>query len=487
MFVPVNDVALTDVDMPAADCDETRVAVVRARAKGDSKELKRSEKALEKAEKKLKAAISRQTEVPDGRINPALGARVLPEHRIRQPRTFPSVTPDDPRVTFVWPHAKVSDGQLPTLAGLLGRLVRLGHSSSLVAARVNTDFVAETDPRSAWRPATGGEETLRVVQPGQLEALERSFAQHQETEPRVMPARFVGYTRQRVSASAVVPNSIFSDDWLILRRFDGPAVPMTATVGVARSLRRALMSFGGNPVPETLSGHDPDGNPLSGDHLAIVPLPFVSHSRPGAARHSSSGSILGVALIFPQSTDEAGRRAVFRRVAAWEQARRESDSEYQDADTPPLPLKLGSAGVLWLERVEWGTVAATLQSSTWCRESRTWYSATPLALDRNPGELRSRNPETLAKAIHEAESTIRRACERIGLPEPLEVELLPAAPVTGAAKAQSYPSFSSGGGRVTRVLTHARLSFSDPVSGPLLLGAGRYMGLGLFRPGSNHD
>ena len=203
VFVPVNDVALTDVDMPAADCDETRVAVVRARAKGDSKELKRSEKALEKAEKKLKAAISRQTEVPDGRINPALGARVLPEHRIRQPRTFPSVTPDDPRVTFVWPHAKVSDGQLPTLAGLLGRLVRLGHSSSLVAARVNTDFVAETDPRSAWRPATGGEETLRVVQPGQLEALERSFAQHQETEPRVMPARFVGYTRQRVSASAV--------------------------------------------------------------------------------------------------------------------------------------------------------------------------------------------------------------------------------------------------------------------------------------------
>jgi CRISPR-associated protein Csb2 len=31
-------------------------------------------------------------------------------------------------------------------------------------------------------------------------------------------------------------------------------------------------------------------------------------------------------------------------------------------------------------------------------------------------------------------------------------------------------------------LTHVRLTFAEPVGGPVLLGAGRYVGLGLLRP-----
>ncbi len=30
--------------------------------------------------------------------------------------------------------------------------------------------------------------------------------------------------------------------------------------------------------------------------------------------------------------------------------------------------------------------------------------------------------------------------------------------------------------------THARLHFTDPVRGPMLIGRGRYFGLGLLRP-----
>ena len=37
-----------------------------------------------------------------------------------------------------------------------------------------------------------------------------------------------------------------------------------------------------------------------------------------------------------------------------------------------------------------------------------------------------------------------------------------------------------------RVLVHATLAFGAPVRGPILLSAGRYFGLGLFRPLGDH-
>ena len=65
---------------------------------------------------------------------------------------------------------------------------------------------------------------------------------------------------------------------------------------------------------------------------------------------------------------------------------------------------------------------------------------------------------------------------------PLRVEILPAAPWAVAAKAKHYPHFPEVPGRTRRVLTHVRLEFAERVRGPILLGAGRYLGLGLLRP-----
>jgi len=476
VFVPVNDAGMTNVDAEAAACDEA-AAAVEALREGDPKELQKARKELERAEKRLAAAIAKNTAVPKGGGNPATGAKVLPEHRVRQPRTFPSVTPYDPVVTFAWPAAEPSEGQRAALAALLQRVVRLGHSSSLVAASLQDTFDEDPSSKLLWRPSPSGEAILRGIQPGQLAALERSFALHRETEPRVMPARFERYSTRPLVGAVAVPRSVFSDDWLVLRRVGGPALPMTAAAGVARRLRRALMSFGGDPVPELLAGHRADRRPLERDHVAVVPLPFVAHQQASAARSSVSGTIQGVALVLPRAVDEDERRAIYRRVAAWE-----DEARLEDEDAPALPLKLGPLGVLELERVEWGAVPASLRSATWAAESRVWASATPLALDRYPGELRSRDPATLAAALGEAAEIIRRACERIGLPAPERVEVLPAAPLTGAAKAQAYPRYPEDESKQRRILTHARLIFDQPVGGPILLGAGRYLGLGLFRP-----
>jgi CRISPR-associated protein Csb2 len=63
---------------------------------------------------------------------------------------------------------------------------------------------------------------------------------------------------------------------------------------------------------------------------------------------------------------------------------------------------------------------------------------------------------------------------------------MPAAPLAGGDKARQFPPFETGKPPIQRVLVHATLTFEQPVEGPVLLGAGRYFGLGLFRPLRDH-
>jgi CRISPR-associated protein Csb2 len=465
VFVPVNDVALTDVDEEAAQVDRLRAALAAAPTAGGAKAVGKAERDLTKAETALAKAIARATEVPAKPADPRYGQRLLPEYRGRQPRTFPSVTPVDPRITYVWTEAAPTGDQRDRLDALLARVVRLGHSSSLVSMRL----VDPPEPPT-WRPAIDGEASLRIVGPGQIRALERAFEHHREYEPRVMPAVPQSYARSGSVASEPPSESVFADDWLLLRRVEGPALPMTAAVGLARTVRKALMSYASEPIPEMLCGHTADGQPSQQPHMAIVPLPFVGHEH-------ATGAILGVALVLPRAANAADRRAVYEAVARWEdQYRRE------DEDTPALKVNLGPAGEVWLERAEWGALQTSLKPSTWCVPSRVWYSATPVALDRNPGDLRSRDPKKLEAATGEAIEIVARACERVGLPRPAFVEILPAAPWAGSAKARLYPPYPDEPARAQRVLAHVRVEFERPVGGPVLLGAGRYLGLGLLRP-----
>jgi CRISPR-associated protein Csb2 len=465
VFVPVNDVALTDVDGEASDLDEARSRLSEIDAAVDPKGFKKASTTVKKAEAALEKAIARATSVPARAMDPRHGQRVLPEYRGRQPRTFPSMTPVDPRVTYLWPSAAPTSEQRAIMDGLLGRLVRLGHSSSLVSARL-----VDNPDTPIWRPVAGGEAMFRIVESGQLDALERAFERHREIEPRVMPAAQQAYTQEAVQTIETRHKSLFSDHWIVLRRVAGPSFPMTATAGVARAVRKALMSFAEEPIPEALSGHSSGGGPTQQPHLAIVPLPFVGHAK-------ASGGILGIALILPRTTSNAARRAVYTAVDRWEQRYRQDDE-----DVPAVQLNLGAAGELRLERVEWRFVQSSLKPHVWCSPARVWSSVTPVALDRNPGDLRSRDPGSLAKAIEEAVESIRRACQRIELPRPAHVEILPAAPWAGSEKARHYPSFPGDAGRTQRVLTHVRIEFDEYVAGPVLLGAGRYVGLGLLRP-----
>jgi CRISPR-associated protein Csb2 len=92
-----------------------------------------------------------------------------------------------------------------------------------------------------------------------------------------------------------------------------------------------------------------------------------------------------------------------------------------------------------------------------------------------------------AERDREIASLLRQACANIGLPKPIRISAGKHSAVQGAPSA--YPS-----GRAprwtrwrlpmslaSRQLTHAVLQFNAPVRGPLILGAGRFLGLGLCR------
>ena len=62
----------------------------------------------------------------------------------------------------------------------------------------------------------------------------------------------------------------------------------------------------------------------------------------------------------------------------------------------------------------------------------------------------------------------------------VEVSLAPLLP--GAQHVREFLPWPGRAGRAPRVRVHADIRFESPVTGPLLLGAGRYFGLGLCLP-----
>ncbi len=462
VFVPVNDAGVVgDFEKETAAIATLRADLDRARREGALREVVRLEKRLAAELQKLDAAMRRAV-AEVGRKAPSEALEVLPEGRVRQPRTFPSVCPREPRVVFAWADAEPTPAQRAALDAVAARVVRLGHSSSLVSVRLS-----EGPAPAGWRPDEGGELRLRIPRGDQLERLGESFERHRETQPRVMPATFQPYTTRDATSAAPAPRPVLGDDWLVLRRVGGPRLPSVAGPAVARSVRAALMKFACQPVPEVISGHRADGSVSDRPHLAFLPLPNVGGPH-------ADGGLLGLALAVPRAASPDERRAVLEAVERWE-----ATCPGDDPDAPVLPVFLGRAGAWELTRLQDEARQSTLRATTWCRPARRWASATPVALDRNPGDLRS-DGEKRARAYAEAEEAIAAACEHVGLPRP-RVTVLPAAPLVGAEKARAFAPFP-GGGRPPRVLTHARLVFPEPVAGPVILGAGRYVGMGLFRP-----
>ncbi len=463
-FVPVNDSAVVPRTWYERQANQVAELSMQfdAEAAASGGVLTRK---LERTESKLAKARDVEDQVTrTGKTNPKVALTMLPDHRGKQGRFYPSVTLDDPRVVFLWdmaPPWSISQA----LDKLLQRVTRLGHSSSLVSCRLVRNEAAPT-----LRAGVDGER-LRTVRRGQLAELKRQFGLHRGVNPRSLPYTGVGYRRvpeqPRMADSVLRPNT--AGEWIVFELLPGSrSFPATRSVELATAMRAALFHYAEDPIPEAISGHLPNGRPTAAPHVAFLPLPLVGYEH-------SDGRLLGIGVSIPDILADAARSALYRAIGHWESA----------AGGAALKLTFGNEGIVRLGRLRGPATLVSLRPGVWSKTSRRWISATPVALPRHPGKLRGGSTASSAKAWEIAERSIVLACTHIGLPEPAAVEVSLGSFIKGAHAATRYPAFHQkerDGRPVRRQLVHASISFKQPVEGPFMLGAGRFVGLGLMRP-----
>ena len=121
-----------------------------------------------------------------------------------------------------------------------------------------------------------------------------------------------------------------------------------------------------------------------------------------------------------------------------------------------------------------------LRPGMWSRPARRWVSVTPVCLDRFPSVRLSEG----SRGLDEAAGIIANSCRTVGLPDPESIETSLHPRLRGSRPVRGFPGLQLGGRN--RAAVHATITWSDPVAGPLVLGAGRYLGYGLMFPVGSH-
>lgn len=380
---------------------------------------------------------------------PVNDAKTLPEERPKKPRTFPSATLSVPEVYFVWDSTPPSD-ILHSVERILERTSSLGHSSSLVAVEV-VDQVPEA-PWAVWVPNAPAGLRLRIPYPERLkELIERYDRFRKDPNKTNRPSR--GKTTlygPPARTDREIPHGVF-ERMIVLRREAGPRASLRSTLSVVSSFRSAILKLAPQPVAEYLSGHAPEStpeNPVRSErpHVSLVALPF-------AGVPHASGDLMGVAALLPRTLTSTEREICWSVVSKIEN----------------LQMPWGRWQVSMVDAEE---SRHTLLPNTWSRPHRVWSTLTPFVFDRYPKDPYGRD----------AQRIVREAFVRVGLPQPQQVNLHYNPWHSAVPKSSAFPAAAARPGKPQRYHCHVWARWTEPILGPVVAGAGRYYGYGLFRP-----
>lgn len=439
--------------------------------------------AAQSSSKTIRAITEAEAFATDKAKDAGLGQ--LPPWRGRQPRAYPVAIPQSPVVHFIWSEPLAAEHR-PALGELCAKVTRIGHSASLVQA-----WLDEAPPAPAWLPGDGPAGIrLRISGAGRLDYLRQrlnrdaqlafhgmqaavgaakgkakahlaaAMAERFPVAPvglRPEPGLWQDYVRadRLTAADEPAPTRGMFDPRLIVLALRGQRLDVTAALRVTTALRGALLSLALEPLPEWLSGHSANGAPTREPHLALLPLPFCGSVH-------ADGHLMGVALALPGQVAPAQVSSVLAPML-------------YDANGEPRTIKLYDAAALdcGVSVDVRDPLPASLNAAGWTGPSRRWATVTPIVLDRH---IKGRT------AWEGAAEVVADACERIGLPRPIDVLLHPNALLEGVPPARQFTPLTRkrDGGRLAH--SHAVLTFDANVVGPVVIGAGRFRGYGLCRP-----
>jgi CRISPR-associated protein Csb2 len=384
---------------------------------------------------------------------------VLPEYRRRQPRRFPATRPHDPIVLFHWDEAAPDDATFQALNQIAADTSYLGHSASLIRCRfLRCDTPPKTDPQSA----------MRSIYPGRFEELRSGYRQFLRSNGKVGRPRPGVPVRPRAVSIDNTKQSYFSSEWLVLEHNEGEMPDIRAAALVSKEIRDAILSGYrqcgmGDSIPAVISGHTEKGDPVQMPHLAIVPMAFAGYPY-------ADGHVLGFAFVPPRSSgllEEQGFRRAMRKLTI----------HVVGEEQHQLRLNTFEIGF----SITRNSPRRSLDSMEYTRSAKMFGTVTPIVLDRH---LKKSGAERQSEIVEQ----LRSACRNIGLPQPdlivpdkhSAIEGVPSAEPSG--NAPRWMRWRLPNSLATRALTHAVLRFPVPVEGPVILGAGRFVGLGLCRP-----
>lgn len=382
-------------------------------------------------------------------------------------RARSAVIPTSPWVRMVWGGAQPAPKVVATLDGLARRVPYIGRSTgvAIMACRVTADSAAAARPDGLTSfepvPDVDGPDTewLRVPYAGYIDDL---VARYEVGQPPWEVSRLAAYRRAdalpapaRHAAAPEMAPSIYKE--VIILRFSGVRPDGRLTPILTEALRNAVMAATPDPLPDALHGH---GEPARGrPHVAFLALPDVGHPH-------ADGHLLGMSVAIPDLPHDE-LRSIVRAVLDGLRRRRPDDDDGRRV----LELRVPRLGSFELEYEPglvrpWGA-----RPERWRQGSQRWVSVTPVVLDRFP------------RRDH-VEAEVVRSCQVVGLPEPSEVTVSTSPLVEGGIRLRpgELPEHLRG-----RLFRHVELVFPQRVAGPVLLGAGRYLGIGLFAPVANPE
>ncbi|HXM45351.1 MAG TPA: type I-U CRISPR-associated protein Csb2 [Bryobacteraceae bacterium] len=394
------------------------------------------------------------------------------------------------RVDYVWrleesAARETARRYFSELADLVAQVRYLGRGEDQVEARLEfrDDDCADgaQEACETWRPSDGSADAdLWVARPRSTDELIRNYAEPVPERTRKPPAsRFLreqGYAREATAGLLPVHVAIFQ---LFADSGDLDELPFSCDAENAGVWRAAIRQRAVDSARdrgrwddpdlavELVTGHPP-GDPSRSEqpHLAFVPLPSIG------AHGKADGRVRRFALLgYARLGLEADAAEVYRVLSA------SLDGEMVEAGASHYRLQL-------LERPQ--------NDKVWpqfVRSARIWHSVTPVALARGfkvptltpDGSRRLSGNERHLRRLAEWTALLRASLRHIRLPEELAATCaitLTASPlVAHTMRAECYRPPGEAA-----VFTHARIEFTEPVRGPLLVGDRRYFGYGLFFP-----
>ena len=429
----------------------------------------------------------------------------------------------DPAVHYAWPlsNGHESWGELngwqEAIFSTTASITHLGWGIDLVAAHAAVISEEELGalPGRRWRPVRGGGNdtpVLRVPVVGTLADLERRHAAFLartargrfDPVPPLSGFAMVPYADE--ARPSEVPSAVFSllkPDASGYRLYDSVRDGMR----VAGMLRHAAadpalgsaLGWDQETVRRTVLGHTEAENesgghlPVDGPRVAFLPLPSLEHRASDRgrtdSRHGASFTVGGVRRVLLAGTKGLGRKELQALARLFSgQTLTEEKSGQTDAllsrlpDSDPMAVRYTGRSALWT------TVTPMILPG---HDDRGGYRQQLFSRGSDGGESEALGPERqrelLAKLDGRIDALLRKAIRQAGFSEELAryavLDWRNAGFVPGVAPATFY-NVPQKLRRFRRL--HVRIAWrnteGDPldVPGPLCLGGGRFVGLGLF-------